>query len=136
MDLLWGPPRGCIRNGPGRFFFNLKFRSVQEFDQRGNEVSIDDTFDVNIVPRHDIGNRPARFFSDAFLGAPKQRQQIWKCTAVDDYLRLKIVTSHDVSHSPQRGGLYCGRWVHQQFHKPHTHTTFYDCLDLIVGAIT
>jgi hypothetical protein len=58
-----------IANGPASFFLGFKFAVLQQMDERGDEVRVNDRLNLIAITGCDIGYRPTGFLSNGFLRA-------------------------------------------------------------------
>ena len=126
---------GGVGDGPAGLLARLEVAVLEEVDQRGDDVSIDDGLDLGGVAGGDVGDGPASLLADSVLGGAEKGQQRRERAAVDDNLRLDVVASHNVADGAQGGGLDGGRGVHEQLYETAGDAGLDDGLDLVVGAI-
>ena len=112
--LLRLPPGSRIANTPGRLLANVELGILEQRDEGGNNIIVDDCLDLVVVARRDVAHRPARLLADALLGARKQREEAREGLEIDYYLGLEVVAGDNVPHGPEGGGLNGGRGVEEE----------------------
>ena len=75
-----------------------------DFDDRGDESSINDSLDLCGVSSSDVGYRPGGLFLDAVLGVLEEIMEDWESSRVKDGLGLRIVSCDNVPHCSQGRG--------------------------------
>jgi hypothetical protein len=136
-DLCWllETTRCGVGDSPAGLFPCLEVAVLEEVDQWGDDVSVDDSLDLGRVAGGDVGDSPACLLTDTILSGAQQRKQGRERAAVDDDLGLDIITSNNVADRAQGGGLDRGGGVHEQLDESARDAGLDDGLDLVVGAI-
>jgi hypothetical protein len=126
---------GGVGDGPAGFLPGLEVAVLEEVDQRGDDVGINDTLDLCGVAGSDVGDGPASLLADTVLSGAQQGKQSGQRTAVDDDLGLDVIAGNDVADRSKGGGLdRCGG-VHEQLYQAAGNAGLDDSLDLVVGSI-
>lgn len=127
--------RGGVADGPAGLLAGLEITVLEEVDQRGDDVGINDGLDLGRVAGGDVGNGPASLLADAVLGGAQEREQAGEGAAVDDDLGLHVVTGDNVADGAESRGLDRGGGVEEELDESAGDTSFNNSLDLLVRAV-
>jgi hypothetical protein len=124
-----------VADCPAGLLSCLEVTVLEEVDERGDDVGVDDSLDLGRVASGDVGDGPASLLADSVLSGAQQGEQSRERAAVDDDLSLNVISSNNVSDGSKCGGLDGGGSVHQELYKAAGNASLNDGLDLVVGSI-
>lgn len=124
-----------VGDGPACLLLGLEVGILENVDERGNNVGVNDGLDLVRRAGSDVGDGPACLLADAVLGRGEQAKESGEGTRGDDHLGLEVVTSDNVTNGTKGWGLNGSRWVEKEVHKATADTAVNDGLDLVVDAV-
>ena len=78
---------------------------LQDLNQGGDEVRLNNRHNLLNVSGSDITDSPASFLADTFLGRGEKSRYRFQNTTVDNSLGLHIVTGYNITQAAQGGSL-------------------------------
>lgn len=124
-----------VGNGPACLLLGLEIGVLENVDERGDDVGVNDSLDLVGRASGDVRDGPAGLFPDTVLRGGKQAEERGESSRRDDNLGLEVVSGDNVSNGAERWGLDGGGRVHQEVDKAAADTRLDNSLDLVVGSV-